>query len=113
MASLKLVGIKCEDLPPGQSLSVWPRFLDSYVGSSPVTVNDSNEVSFPSDAVVSFQLRSDQIYLYINDQTILVSEDYIWDSAAPANGFTHFRLLTDTAGRQAINYSPVLYYSLN
>jgi hypothetical protein len=113
MASLRLVGIQCEDLLPGQSLLVWPRFLDSYVGSSPVTVNNLHEVPFPPDAVVNFQLRSDPIYLYINDQTILVSEDHIWDTAAPTNGSTHFRLLADTTGRQIINYSPVLHYTLN
>jgi hypothetical protein len=117
MAFLRLIGIQCNNLLPGQSLAIWPFFLESYIGSSPVTINDSNEVSFASDAIANFRLRSSSIYLYIsdpaiNDQTIFVSNDYIWDTDVVFDGHTQFQFLFNTAGKQP-NYDLTLHYTLN
>lgn len=117
MAYLRLVGIQCNDLLPGQSLSILPFFLDSYVGSSQVTINDVNEVPFASNAVANFSLRSGSIYLYVSsqtvgDQTILVSNDYIWDTDVVFDGHTQFQFLFNTAGQQP-SYDLTLHYTLN
>jgi len=91
MASLTLLGIQCYNVVPGQPISVLPFFLDSYIGSSAVTIGDATLVPFGSDASVNITLKSGFIYLVVNNEVILVSDNYIWDNDQATTTYTGFR----------------------